>query len=374
MSTSYGSIKNEYKEKCSFGAGHQKLCDPNKNECKICFDKSFASDEKSKYWSKRNDKEPRQCFKQSNKKYFFDCDICNHELYIALNNVYNGYWCAYCAHQKLCDNDCQFCYNNSFASNEKSKYLSNKNDLTPRQIFKSSTKKFLFNCDICNHEFDATPGHVTEGTWCPYCCNPPKKLCKDHDNCKFCYNNSFASNDKSKYWSMKNESKPRDNFKQSNKKFWFNCDICNHEFDATLAHVTEGTWCPYCAHQKICNNNDCKFCYENSFASDDKSKYWSIKNNKKPRQCFKSCNKSFWFNCDKYNHDFEMPLSDVTSGKWCSVCKNKTELKLYEFLLTKFKKEDIIKSFKQDWCMNKLFLPFDFLLILYKIIIELDGE
>lgn len=39
----------------------------NNNKCKICFKKSFASQPKSKYWSKENNITPRQIRKSSGK-------------------------------------------------------------------------------------------------------------------------------------------------------------------------------------------------------------------------------------------------------------------------------------------------------------------
>jgi len=54
-------------------------------------------------------------------------------------------------------------------------------------------------------------------------------------------------------------------------------------------------------------------------------------------------------------------------------CKNKTEIKLYDLIKEKY---TIIKQPKYDWCKNietKKFLPFDFCIEEYKIIIELDG-
>ena len=49
----------------------KQLCD--KVDCQTCFDKSFASHEKSKFWSSKNgDVKPRQVFKGSSNKYWFD--------------------------------------------------------------------------------------------------------------------------------------------------------------------------------------------------------------------------------------------------------------------------------------------------------------
>ena len=118
-------------------------------------------------------------------------------------------------------------FENSFASHEKSKYWSNKNELKPFQVFKISGKKYLFNCDKCNHEFINDPAHISIGRWCPYCSN--KKLCGNM-NCKTCFDKSFASHEKVKYWSNKNELKPEFVLKNGDKRIWFNCDICHHDF------------------------------------------------------------------------------------------------------------------------------------------------
>ena len=64
--------------------------------------------------------------------------------------------------------------------------------------------------------------------------------------CEFCFNNSFASNDKSKYWSIKNTINPINVFKNSNKKCWFDCDKCGHDFESALSDINNGNWCPRC--------------------------------------------------------------------------------------------------------------------------------
>ena len=48
-------------------------------DCENCFDRSFASHEKSKYWDNLlNDKDPRNVSLNSGKKYWFECDKCEH--------------------------------------------------------------------------------------------------------------------------------------------------------------------------------------------------------------------------------------------------------------------------------------------------------
>jgi hypothetical protein len=294
-----------------------------RSEIMIAFERSFAGHEKAKYWSKKNKENPRDVFKSSDKKYWFDCE-CGHEFDASLNDINKGKWCSYCGNQKLCkNNECNICYEKSFASHEKVKYWSKKNDENPRDVFKSSHKKYLFDCE-CGHEFDASLSDINKGNWCSYCGNPPKKLCKNNE-CNSCYKKSFASHEKAKYWSKKNKENPRDVFKGSDKKYWFDCD-CGHEFDASLSKITsDNTWCSYCSNppKKLCKNNECNSCYEKSFASHEKAKYWSKKNEENPRDVFKNSHKKYWFDCD-CGHEFNARLSHITSdNRWCPYCPNK---------------------------------------------------
>ena len=137
---------------------------------------------------------------------------------------------------------------------------------------------------------------------------------------------------------------------------------------------SQGHWCSYCSHQKLCDNEDCKMCFDNSFASVERSKYLNDKNIN-PRTLFKSTNKLFGFECDLCNKVFKSQLSGVTKGVWCSFCVNKTE----QILFNKLKEIYITleRQYRVEWCKNSKtnrFLPFDFVLEERKIIIELDGK
>lgn len=75
-----------------------------------------------------------------------------------------------------------------------------------------------------------------------------RKLC-DKDDCGDCLNKSFASSDKAQFWSDKNTPTPRQVFKGSDKKCWFNCD-CGHEFNSVLGNITsQNYWCPLCKNK-----------------------------------------------------------------------------------------------------------------------------
>ena len=232
--------------------------------------------------------------------------------------------------QKLCNNyfDCGVCYAKSFASHEKSIYWNyEKNEgLTPRDVFLNSGKKMWFTCEKCKHEFKTGLCYITKGTWCSYCSDPPKKLC-DEDNCNFCLEKSFASHPRAKFWNYE-ENKgltPRDVFLNSNKKFWFTCGECNHKFKIALNHANSNKWCPYCVNLKLCDKDDCKFCFNKSFASHPRAKFWNYEENGniKPRDITLNTHKKFWFYCLECNHKFNLNPHNISQeNAWCQYCSN----------------------------------------------------
>ena len=211
---------------------------------------TFDKHSKSKYWSDKNLLKPDKVPLNSHKKFWFNCD-CGHEFETSCLNInQSNNWCPYCSKHaiRLCQNySCKRCFNNSFASHEKSKYWSSENKINPRQVFKSTDrKKFKFDCDKCCHTLLCVLKKINiDNRWCAYCAH--QKLCED-TTCIMCFNNSFASVERSKYLYDK-KINPRMLFKNSNKKFEFNCNVCNNIWGTQLSNITNGVWCPYCVNK-----------------------------------------------------------------------------------------------------------------------------
>ncbi|QGR54188.1 nuclease [Moumouvirus maliensis] len=343
--------------------GGNKLCENPK--CKTCFEKSFASSDKAKYWSKENDLSPRQVFKGSSKKYIFDCNICGHSFNIRLDCVKKGSWCSYCSNKKLCgDLNCNICLDKSFLSSDKAEFWSEDNNIAPFEVLKKSSKKYMFDCD-CGHSFSTRLDLLSQNKWCAYCSN--NKLC-DNLKCKTCFEKSFVNHSKVKYWSDLNKINPRNVFKHACKKYIFNCD-CGHSFSIRLDLLSQNKWCPYCTNKILCDKKKCDMCFNKSFASSKKSKFF-VETKTKPRNIFKACAKKYKFECEN-NHIFLISPNCIKKGRWCPRCVNKTEEKLHKWL------EDNCYNPKSqakfEWCKSKTYLPFDFCLEDFKILIELDG-
>jgi very-short-patch-repair endonuclease len=208
----------------------------------------FSLHPKHIFWADRNKNSPDEVPLNTHKKFWFDCE-CGHQFERQLNEVNRGNWCPYCANKKLCEKtkNCKMCFEKSFASLEYSVNWSIQNETNPYECLKKSHKKYLFDCPKCVHTFSQKLSHITRGNTCMYCCN--RTLCNNTLNCKSCYDKTFASIDKSSFWSKKNKLNPNEVFKNTATKYWFQCDKCNNDFESKLCHITYGSWCPKCRYK-----------------------------------------------------------------------------------------------------------------------------
>lgn len=173
--------------------------------------------------------------------------------------------------------ECGSCFSRSLASCENAKYLA-EGQRSPMLIARSSAEKFSFECPKCGHSFEARAYTVSGGSFCPFCSS--RQLCDSE--CKTCFEKSFASSDKAKFWSSeKNRQSPRKVFASSGKKFWFKCGTCEHSFEIGLNMVSKGKFCPFCSSRRLCGDSECKTCFEKSFASRSNAKFYNFEKNKK---------------------------------------------------------------------------------------------
>jgi len=223
--------------------------------------------------------------------------------------------------RKLCDDaGCLTCFNRSFASSPRVENWSSNNPTVARKVFKSSHKKYDFDCE-CGHKFSMSPNSITNAnSWCPFCAN--KQLCTDI-NCLTCFNKSFASSPRAERWSLDNVTIPRKVFKNDSQKYDFNCE-CGHKFSTSLGSITSGErWCPFCANKQLCTDINCLTCFNKSFASSPRAERWSSNNPTVARKVSKNDHQKYDFGCE-CGHKFSMSPNSITaSGQWCPFCANK---------------------------------------------------
>jgi very-short-patch-repair endonuclease len=156
-------------------------------------------------------------------------------------------------------------------------------------------------------------------------------LCSIENDCKYCFDRSFASHQKAQYMIVEDDITANIIFKHSQMKRNFKCNKCLHVFEsviARIAHIKYPAWCPYCSGstQRLCDQEDCKFCYNRSFASHQKAQFMIIENNITPRHITISSNRKMSFACNTCSHVFKSAVSEITTKKnpsWCPYCANK---------------------------------------------------
>ena len=349
----------------------KKLC--GSLACDICMPRSFAGHPRASEWSAKNPMRVDVVFRNSNKKYWFDCKECGHELEMSLNNINSGNGCAYCNRGKLCSSEsCDFCFQRSMASHPMGAMWSERNKLSAREVSRGNDSKFWFRCSDCAHEYNSAPYSIKLDKHCPYCTN--QKLCDE--DCKSCYEKSCESHERMQEdWSATNEKTPRQVFLQSNKKCWFDCRLCHHTYDARPNHYyRKDRACPYCANTKLCEAEGCMICFNKSFASHQRMACWSPKNTLDPRMTFKGAEKRAIFDCDVCLTEFNTLLYNVLTGYWCPGCKNKSEAKVLKYLQAEYPHSKA--QLRYEWARyskTNNIMPFDFGLEDDKILIELDG-
>lgn len=219
-----------------------------------CFERSIASiDNIDQIWVKN--KNPTinilQIFRWSEEKYWLRCLSCDHASLRPIRSLVEKSdrdSCPYCCMvpRLLCDNDeCNQCFEKSFASHPYSKNIVDKN-INCREIFRGGGTELTFVCPQCCHEFNKKPCHITninrQREVCPFCSNT--LLCNS-EKCESCFNKSFASVKESQY--IKDDTNPRQYFKSSAKiEIKFQCPECEEQFPKTPNSVYSGHFCPYC--------------------------------------------------------------------------------------------------------------------------------
>lgn len=365
---------------CSY-CGKKKLC--TNNNCQHCYQNSLASIENidTIFDYENNKKSPRQIFKRSAETIHLKCINCSHKYSkkaqkLKKKNFEN---CKYCINSVCGLSNCQQCFNRSFASHPKSKYIVDKS-IDPFTLTLNSNKSVLFNCEICNHDFKAIIQNVVRhNNWCSYCGG--NKLC-NNESCIPCYNKSLASfsNIELVFNYNTNTKIPRQIFRHAKEKVNLVCYTCSHNYSRAVHKIKDNNWnkCRYCTYD-VCGQSDCNKCFERSFASHPKS-IWVVDKEIDLSLICNHSHKKLGFLCEKCNLTFQARISDVTySQRWCPYCKKKTEGKVLQMLQQYIKFIKPNKSFL--WCRNNETnrpLPFDIFIIHpltgHNIIIEIDGK
>ena len=232
----------------------------------------------------------------------------------------------------------------------------------------------------CIHRWSESANSRTNSkTNCPYCSNAPKRV-DYHDSL------AYLRPDLLEEWDYENNKiKPEEVTLYSAKKVNWICKNnintcgCIHYYPAIICNRTDKkSRCPYC------HNGTNKIDYHESIAylRPDLLNEWNYeKNTIKPEEIgIGSSDKKVWWKClIDNNHDsyLKSPYERIGRNSSCSRHQHKTEEILFDFLISEYPNLNIKRQIRFDWCINpetNQYLPFDYLVEGYNLLIELDGK
>ena len=262
-------------------------------------------------YSKNGKVKPELVSVSSNKRVWWICPKCNHsyDMKIVDRTGAKHSNCPYCSSKRIEQgvNDLGTLYPDLLKE-----WDFDKNTISPYEIPPGTHKKVWWKCEK-NHSWK-TNVYVRSimGNGCPFCAH----LVADVDN-------SFAAlypNLLEEWDYSRNSVDPRTVLPKSNKKYWWKCKKCNHEWESTMSHRTEGKGCPVCANRVVVKGiND----LESQFPEIAKEWNWE-KNNKKPSEISKFSNQKCWWKCKVCGHEWESVVSSRTGRNTkCPSCRYK---------------------------------------------------
>lgn len=247
------------------------------------------------------------------------------------------------------------------------KWHPTKNTITTQEVSKGSNKKVWWKCPVADdHEWEATINSIdtTDDKGCP-CCYGIKVV---KSNCLATTHPEVVQ----KWHPTKNGNlTPHDVLGGGYQKVWWKCPVADdHEWEATINNVLNGSGCPCCCGRKPAVSN----CL--ATVRPDIAKLWhSTKNgNLTPSTITAFTNRKAWWKCLN-NHEWIASIANVSTGSGCPTCNvSKGEKKIVEFLsqaCLRFEREH-----KFATCRDKIALRFDF--VVYQkdqvSLIEFQGQ
>ena len=293
--------------------------------------------------TKNGDLTPKDVKANSNNRVWWKCSTCGNEWISDINSRNQGNGCPYCSGHKAIRGKTDLA---TIMPSLASEWHPTKNgELMPSDVLPHSTKKVWWLCPVCSHEWEETINARSYGKKCPNCVQKEKvtikeqkieKAIKQKEEKKArlaCPSLQDINPTLSKEWhpTKNGELNPSNVAPNSNKKVWWLCSTCGHEWEAMVNSRNKGSGCPNC------NKNKVKLRGKSLLESFPQlaSEWHPTKNNGlSPNQIGPGSTKSVWWLCPK-GHDYLMPIERRTyNHAGCPYCSNSKVLVGYNDLQT----------------------------------------
>ena len=288
------------------------------------------------------------------------CNTCDNNFLQLPNNHLRAKGCKKCANKIKAENKRKL--PEQFISESKSIHIDeNKFPIYDYSLveYVSTHKKVIIICKI-HGKYEQAPSAHLSGSGCNKCAINIRSKKQTFTQEQFIQKAKEFHGDKFDYSKV--------NYINSHTHVIVICNRCGNYFTQVPNSHLQGYGCDNCAHminhekQKLTEN---EIIQRSKEVHGDKFDYKSINyiNSKIPIN----------IKCNQCNNMFQQRYRyHIIQNKGCPLCEyKKTEKILYDYLISIY--SNIIREFKQEWCKNKKYLPFDMCISEFNIIIELDG-
>jgi rubrerythrin len=252
----------------------------------------------------------------SNKKVWWKCGICGHEWEAAVYSRSSGIGCPACAGRTATSENCLAHVNPVLASEW---HRAKNGGLTPNDVTCGSGKKVWWKCHACNNEWQATVDHRSIGGGCPVCAltkDRHREVAVSSENCLAATNPALAS-----YWhpTKNGDLTPNDVTSKSNKKVWWRCPTCGHEWETMVKSRSHSTGCPSCA-RRIVTSEKCLATTNPVLASE-----WHPARNGEltPNDLTPNSGRKAWWQCRVCGYEWAAVIANRNRGSGCPSCSGK---------------------------------------------------
>ena len=310
--------------------GHEWQATPNNRSrgqgCPVCAGRkvlagfndleSKAPDVASEWHPTKNgDLLPTQITYGSDKRFWWQCKVCENEWQTSVANRVAGKGCPICGRVKqgLIKEQNIVEQKGSFASHYPhllNEWDYEKNSVDPARITKDSTRRVWWRCAKCGHSWATTVSHRTmRSSGCPACSNKTTT----ENNCLATTHPHIL-----KKWNYKRNTEiaPQDVTAGSSKKVWWICEK-GHEWEATVTSIVNGGICPICCGQQVLPGyNDLATTNPELAAEWHPTKNGDLL----PTQFTAGSSRmKIWWLCS-HGHEYQAKIASRSQGTGCPIC------------------------------------------------------
>ena len=200
-------------------------------------------------------------------------------------------------------------------------------ELTPQHVVAGSAQNVWWKCSVCGHEWQALVATRAKGAGCKKCANAQlgPKLSKSKLARNGSLHDHFPALAKEWMYDRNGELTPETVTARNNKKVWWKCSICSHEWEATINNRSKNHGCPACAKlrvQKLKRQTELKLRGSLLKNRPDLAAEWDCERNScTPDEVFANARDKHWWTCPK-GHSYEASPNNRMHGRGCPYCSN----------------------------------------------------